>query len=407
MTPLPEHSPDGDALRALHVNSMLRGGGTDDQCLKLVLGLHQRGQDVWLAGPAARDLGRRASALHLRVLDTAAEGPLKFGFILRCARFIREHGVQIIHGHHGRDLWPTILAARLSGRRPRIVLTRHMAKSPSSWPSRRFLLGQCDALVAVSEFTARVLCEGVNEPASPEPERRCRRPLLGDHSKIVVIHGGLDTARFQPRPADDPAVQALRREWGLAPGHFAFAVMGGYELPRGKGQREFLQAAARLAAELPSARFLMVGGGSLAETLERDIERLGLRGHARLAPWCHDMPTAMNAIDCLVHPQVGTEAFGLVVCEAHACGRTVVASALDGIPEAFAIGGLGRLVAPESVPELAAAMRAEYAAPRRDFAGRRALHERVHAGASLAVLAEKTLQLYCRLLNRLNPPRHA
>ncbi len=396
--PPPTQSPDGPQVRVLHVNSMLIGGGTDDQCLKLVQGLHALRQTVWLAGPADRDLGRRAKDAGLSVLDTGAEGPLKLSFIRRCASFIRRHNVQIIHGHHGRDIWPTILAARLSGCRPRVVLTRHMAKSPSSWPSRRFLLGQCDALVAVSEFTARVLREGVNEPASSEPERRCRRPLLGDHGKIVVIHGGLDTAQFQPRPADDPAVLALRREWGLSPEHFAFAVMGGYELPRGKGQREFLQAAAMLRDELPLARFLMVGRGSLRETLEHDIERLGLRDCARLAPWCGDMPAAMNATDCLVHPQVGTEAFGLVVCEAHACGRPVIASALDGIPEAFAIGGLGRMVTPESVPELAAAMREAFQAPRLSPELRRALHQRVAGRASLAVLAERTLHLYHRLL---------
>jgi hypothetical protein len=69
------------------------------------------------------------------------------------------------------------------------------------------------------------------------------------------------------------------------------------------------------------------------------------------------MPQVMNAIDCLVHPQIGTEALGLVVCEAHACGKPVIASALDGIPEAFAPGNCGKLVPPEDVPALAGAGR--------------------------------------------------
>ncbi len=64
----------------------------------------------------------------------------------------------------------------------------------------------------------------------------------------------------------------------------------------------------------------------------------------------------MNALDCLVHPQVGTEAFPGVVLEAFACGKPVIASALDGIPEAFAAGNYGRLTPPEDVPALAAAM---------------------------------------------------
>jgi len=79
----------------------------------------------------------------------------------------------------------------------------------------------------------------------------------------------------------------------------------------------------------------------MAETLRADIARLGLAGKARLTPYCDNMPAAMNAIDCLVHPQIGTEAFGLVLCEAFACGRPVIASALDGIPEAFRVRATG------------------------------------------------------------------
>ena len=37
------------------------------------------------------------------------------------------------------------------------------------------------------------------------------------------------------------------------------------------------------------------------------------------------MPAAMNALDCLVLPQAGTEAIPGVICEAHACGKPVMA----------------------------------------------------------------------------------
>jgi len=270
-----------------------------------------------------------------------------------------------------------------------------MAKSPSSWASRHFLLRQCAALIAVSHFVAKVLREGVYEPNSPEPERRRRPPILGDCSKIHVIHGGIDTDRFRPFDA-----AAKRREWGLAPEDFAFGVVGGYDRPRGKGQREFLEAAARVHERIPRARFLVVGRGNLKEILEADIIRLGLSGKAWLTPYCHDMPAAMNALDCLVHAQVGTEALGLVVCEAHACGKPVIASRLDGIPEAFALAGLGQLVEPESIPELAEALVNWAGRPSPNEQQIAALHQQVAAGFSLAVSARKTLELYRTLLWR-------
>ena len=251
------------------------------------------------------------------------------------------------------------------------------------------MLGQCDALVAVSRFVEKVLREGVYEPGSPEAERRSRPPVKGDHNKIQVIYGGIDTERFQPFDAG-----AQRAELGLKPGDFAFAVAGGYHLPRGKGQREFLAAAARMHEQSPDARFLIIGRGNMADILKSDIARLGLAGKAWLTPYFDDMPKVMNAVDCLVHPQIGTEAFGLVVCEAHACGKPVIASALDGIPEAFAIGDFGQLVTPESVEELADAMRAWARKPAAGMSGRKELHRIINARISTAVAARGVLQLY-------------
>jgi glycosyltransferase involved in cell wall biosynthesis len=273
-----------------------------------------------------------------------------------------------------------------------------MAKSPSSWASRRFLLRQCDALIAVSEFVAKVLREGVYEPDSPETERRVRPPLQGNHRKIHVIYGGIDTVKFQPARAEEK-----RRELGLQPGAYAFAVAGGYDFPRGKGQREFLAAAARIHQDAPQARFLIIGRGRMEEVLKADIQRLGLTGKAWLTGQKRDMPQIMNALDCLVHPQIGTEALGLVVCEAHACGKPVIASALDGIPEAFAPGGCGKLVPPEDVAALAGAMLEQTRSPRPDDCQRTGMHDRVEQFFSLRRQADLVLQLYRVLLEPAAP----
>jgi len=190
---------------------------------------------------------------------------------------------------------------------------------------------------------------------------------------------------------------AQRQEWGLTPEHFAFAVVGGYDLPRGKGQREFLRAAARIHAQAPDARFLIVGRGNMDTILRADIERLGLAGKAWLTQYCRDMPAAMNAIDCLVHPQVGTEAFPGVVLEAFACGKPVIASALDGVPEGFAVGGCGRLVPPEDIKALAEALQEQTRRPALTTEELQALHQRVAGELSIAIWVKKVVALYEQL----------
>jgi glycosyltransferase involved in cell wall biosynthesis len=378
-------------MRILHLNSLLKGGGTDDRSVRIAHALMREGHNIWLAGPAGREFSAVAEGLGIPFLPLAS-GPLRIPLIRSTANYIRQLSIEIIHARHGRDYWPTVLAARLSGRRPRIVLSRHLAKSPGSWISRRFLLSQCDAFVAVSHFTAKVLREGHSDPGSDNPERHYRPPMQGDLAKIKVVYGGFDMERFKPAAAD-----AQRKAWGLAPGDYAFGVVGGYALPRGKGQPEFLRAAAMIRSEVPQARFLIIGRGNMKDMLEQQIRELGLEGIAWLTPYSHDMPAAMNAIDCLVLPQTGTEAIPGVVCEAHACGKPVIASDLDGIPEAFRVAGFGHLVERGSLPELAAAMKhwARQSPPGMEV--RLEMHRKVAEQFSLKRAAHELSELYLGL----------
>jgi glycosyltransferase involved in cell wall biosynthesis len=370
---------------------MLKGGGTDDRSVRIAHALTKLGLKVWMAGPSGREFSKVAADLGLTFCPIK---PGKVSLILGAARLIRREGIQILHARHGRDYWPAIFAARLSGLRPKVILSRHLAKSPGSWASRNLLLGQCDAIAAVSHFVAKVLREGDADPGSDNPERHYRPPMRGDHSRIHVVYGGFDMERFQPAEAP-----AQRQVWGLEPGHYAFGVVGGYSLPRGKGQREFLQAAARIRAQAPHARFLIIGRGNLREQLLKDIAQLGLEGVAQLTPYSQDMPAAMNALDCMVLPQVGTEAIPGVVCEAHACGKPVIASALDGIPEAFDAAGYGELVERGNIDALAKAMLAWANKPALELPARRELHDKVAEVFSLNVAARSLAGLYQRVMS--------
>jgi glycosyltransferase involved in cell wall biosynthesis len=252
-------------------------------------------------------------------------------------RFLWRERIEILHAHHGRDYWTSILAARTSGRRVKVVLSRHLATAPRGG-SRWFLLTGCDCLITVSQFV----------------DQGIRDVMLGNKSKIHQVYGGIDTNAFGSAPPERAA--AYRQSQGWKPEDIVCGVVGTFSFPHGKGQPEFLQAAQRLHSEHPNARFAMIGNGSMKTFLEQEIRRLNLGDVAKLIPYSFEMPVVMSALDVLVHPAIGTEALGLVLWEAMASGKPVVASRLGGIPEAFVENEHGILVPPGGVEALAKAL---------------------------------------------------
>jgi glycosyltransferase involved in cell wall biosynthesis len=384
--------------RAVHLNSRLRGGGTDSQSLALAQGLTDLGWTIEMAGPTQAPLSSAAQKFPYHSLPRFRPAQ-----ILALAGVLRRTRARILHAHHGDDYWTALLASRLVNPRPLIVFSRHLAKSPRSPLSRKHLFASADAVVAVSSFVAQVLLQGHDDPASPVPERHHRLSCRIDPANLHVIHTGIDTRRFQPQ---DPSFSCTaRRGLSLADKEFAFGVVGGFDLPVGKGQRIFLKAAQEVMRRIPKARFLLAGSGTMDSILRDDIRHLGLEERARLVGQQPDPVSLHHALDCLVHPQIATEAFPSVVLESHACGRPVIASELDGIPEAWSIGGLGHLVSAGDPEELARAMirQAESSAPAAKEQSE--AHSRIQTQASLPVQATQMGNLYRRLMSAHRKPR--
>ena len=132
MTTLAPGAPPPRSFRVLQVNSVLTGGGTDESCVRLVQVLRAMGQAVWLAGPGGSRFDPALAEAGLFCAPALRNS--KPRFIWHVARCIGRQRPQIVHAHHGRDYWPTILAVWLSAP-VKIVLSRHLAKSRVPGPA--------------------------------------------------------------------------------------------------------------------------------------------------------------------------------------------------------------------------------------------------------------------------------
>jgi len=365
-------------LRVLQVNSRFDGGGVDNQTLDLVLGLQRAGDDVWLAVAAGSRWEAKARGLGLRVETYRRRSLLKGPRIRRWIGLIRRHRIEIIHAHHDTDYWPAIVAARLAGRGTRVVITRHLAYAPRRLGRWCFL--RLADVVAVSRAVENALRSG----------------MRGPQERVHQIHCGIDVHRFSTERS--PSAWEYRRRRGWRDEEVVFGVVGSFNGLRGKGQVLFLEAAARLRQEKTAARFVLVGEGTMKPSLEELIRSRGLETVATMISFTEEIPLVMSALDVLVHPAVGRDAFPLVILEAFASGKPVIGSRLDGIPESVLHDINGLLVPPGDVQLLVAAMKKLLESPelrrRMGEAGRL----RVCEHFSTEQLVRRTRQLYVEAL---------
>jgi len=158
--------------------------------------------------------------------------------------------------------------------------------------------------------------------------------------QVVRIRSGIDLGPL--RAAAGRGV-ALRRELGI-PAGAPLAVMVACLKPQ-KDPLTFVRLAGRVRAALPESRFLLVGDGELRPAIERARAATGLADALLLSGWRRDIPAIMDAADVVVLTSLH-EGLPRVVPEAMAAGRPVVATAVDGTPEAVRHGETGYLMTP-------------------------------------------------------------
>ena len=127
---------------------------------------------------------------------------------------------------------------------------------------------------------------------------------------------------------------------------------------RRKGLPYLLQAYAKLKAERPDIRLIVVGpDGGMQEACRRYVESHDLPDvvFTGYVPY-EDLPRYYKTADIFCAPNTGQESFGIVLLEAMAAGTAVAASAIEGFDEVLTDGKEGLLVPPRDSEALAAAL---------------------------------------------------
>jgi phosphatidyl-myo-inositol dimannoside synthase len=174
-------------------------------------------------------------------------------------------------------------------------------------------------------------------------------------AQTVVLHPGVDAGQFVPAAPD--AEMRQRLGWGR---RTVILTVG--RLQKRKGQDMMIRALPAIRKAVPDALYAIVGDGEERRNLEELVGQLNLQAnvtfHGNLGD--REMLPCYQQCDLFALPnrdfQGDTEGFGMVLLEAQACGKPVLAGASGGTAETMRIPETGRIVPCEDPEKLAAAV---------------------------------------------------
>lgn len=193
---------------------------------------------------------------------------------------------------------------------------------------------------------------------SPHVREELLQLRIGHPRQYQVVPLGFDLRPFSQLTEADR--ERARHLLGLAPGAPVVTTVG--RLTSIKQPELFVATARLVAAQHPSAMFLMVGDGELRHDVEALIERHALGGRIRLLGWRQDLPVVYGASDVVVLTS-RNEGTPVALIEALAAGVVVVSTDVGGVRDVVDDGRTGYRVPPGDAAALAAAISSLIDAP--------------------------------------------
>jgi len=278
--------------------------------LPLHIRLYNRLQQ-WICGKISFRPARRIALKPLHILDRLQ----KWASTLYVLWIARSNRVDLIHGNNG-FLTPGGAFVSRWLRIPYVVHARGFCN-----PQSKAVFGamrQTTHVIAVSTAVA----ESVHRQGLP-------------HDKITTVYDPVDTDLFDRVSAGDDR-EARRVAFGLRPDDIAVGIFG--RVVQWKGQLEFAYAVLQVMRLQERLKAFIVGDESdgppsYFDHIRQVIDTSGYAQRFILTGYREDVESLYSIMDIVVHASLDPEPFGMVVTEAMAAGRPVIAAEAGGPAE--------------------------------------------------------------------------
>lgn len=245
----------------------------------------------------------------------------------------RKYNINVVHLNNIFQL-PGVIAAKLL----RVKCVGHIRDFVSVSTSTRFIAKHVDHHIAVSTAIKNNLIDlGVEE------------------SKISLIFDSLDLDEFDK----GINIDYLYSEFGISREKLLFGIFG--RIVGWKGIKEFIIASCEVIHKHPEAKAFIIGGisdgnESYLTEIKELVDRSGMSKNIIFTGYRADIPAMMKLMDVVVHASIVPEPFGMVVIEAMAMGKPVIATKAGGPMDSVVDGKTGFLVHMKDTKQMANAI---------------------------------------------------
>ncbi|MBI4267002.1 MAG: glycosyltransferase family 4 protein [Chloroflexi bacterium] len=363
-------------------------GGVANHISCLERHLTARGHEVRVIAPASRavpDFGDRfipvGKPRPLPVSGSIARITISPWLASRVQAILDRERFDIIHLHE--PLCPMLCTTVLRLARTPTVGTFH-ASGGKPWYELFTPIGKAFLNKWFKKLNGRI---AVSEPARKYVHRYFP-------AEYTIIPNGVDPGHFCP---EVPPVNHL------SDGKLNILFVG--RLEKRKGLAYLLEAYKEVKHQMPDSRLLVVGPGTrLHRKYQRRIADNGLKDVIFVGgvPY-RELPCYYQTADIFCAPAIGRESFGIVLLEAMAVGKPIVATNIEGYATVLNHGVEGLLVPPRNARELSKALISLMA----DKAMRQQMATRGRTKAleyDWAHITQRVLDYYMKILNET--PRH-
>ena len=362
----------------VHTESSGGWGGQEIRILNEIREFVKLGFPVTLVCDAGSPIALRAQQYGLTTVQLPmGKKTIKGLFALR--RWIVQNDFDLINTHSSSDSWMVAVAMLMTLKAAPIIRTRHVSAPVSTNRSTSWLY---------KKAAAHVVTTG----------ERLRQTLIRDNGispdNVTSVPTGIDCNIFTPTKD----VEAVRKALDLPLDKCIIGIVA--TLRSWKGHSYLLDAFSQI--DLSDNHLLVVGDGPQWDNINKQIDRLGLRGKVTLCGDQQDVVPWMQAMDIFTLPSYANEGVPQGLMQAMACGLPVISTDVGSIVEIIDDNNTGIIVEKQSAAALAKAI----TALRQDNNLRQSIAERAllfaRQNCDISAMRDRMNSVFLTILNRNN-----